>query len=134
MRTATKPVGELKITEAMWSRTFKALIEACGYRGYHTWMSKFSEKGFPDWTICNPAQKRIIFVELKSETGKLSKEQIFWGELLQACGIEWYCWRPSDYEIAAKILMRRPNDEQNPPGIKVRVQKSEERNDHDTQS
>lgn len=102
MRTKT-PV----VTEAQWSKTFRSLFEMLGYRGYHTWMSKFSEKGFPDWTLCSVNQQRLVFVELKSETGKLSEAQEYWRDLLQSCGQEWYCWRPSDFEAAADILKRR---------------------------
>jgi hypothetical protein len=96
------------MTEAEWSRQFKGLFEMLGFRGYHTWMSKFSEKGFPDWTLCSAIQKRIIFVELKSEIGKVSPAQDFWLDLLKSCDCEAYVWRPSDFDRAAEILRRKP--------------------------
>lgn len=96
------------MTEAQWSRQFKQLFELCGFRGYHTWLSRFSEKGYPDWTLCSVTQKRIIFVELKSEIGKIRPEQEFWLDLLRGCGVETYVFRPSDFDQAAAILRHKP--------------------------
>ena len=98
------PRRALQATEAEWSRTFKQLLTTLGWTGYHTWMSRFSEAGYPDWTCFSVRQQRVIWVELKSETGKVSQAQQKWIDALRACGQEVYVWRPSDFEEAAEIL------------------------------
>ena len=52
--------------------------------------------GFPDLVLAKPG--RLLFVELKSENGRLSQEQARW---LAALGLteraEVKVWRPSDW-------------------------------------
>jgi len=60
------------------------------------------KRGFPDLVLCRPP--RLIFAELKSETGKLSTDQQEWLEALRACGAEVYVWRPSELERITGIL------------------------------
>jgi RecB family endonuclease NucS len=64
---------------------------------YHTWSSVHSPGGFPDLVLCKPSDKRIIYIELKSEKGKLTASQVEWLEGLHACGQETYLFRPSDW-------------------------------------
>ena len=59
--------------------------------------SRKSQPGFPDLTIVHPRTGRLIFVELKSESGKLSEEQEDWGFALVESDAEYYMWRPSDW-------------------------------------
>lgn len=51
--------------------------------------------GFPDLVISGHGL--VMFVELKSDKGKLSVEQIDWRNSLLANGAEWDLWRPSDW-------------------------------------
>jgi hypothetical protein len=60
------------------------------------------KRGFPDLVLCRPP--RLLFVELKSGTGKLSTDQQEWLEALRACGVEVYVWRPWDLERVTAIL------------------------------
>jgi len=101
-----------KITEKVWTAQFRQLVKTFGWEAYHTFFSRFSERGFPDFVLYNTAQKRVMFVELKTETGKLSEHQERWRDGLLACGQEFYCWRPSDFDKTAAILRRKenPND------------------------
>jgi hypothetical protein len=48
-----------------------------------------------------------LFVELKSERGKVTPEQQSWLDALAACGFEVYLWRPRDYEDALRRLVTR---------------------------
>lgn len=50
--------------------------------------------GFPDLVLAHKTHG-TIFVELKSETGRISTFQTAWLETLRA-GAECYVWRPSD--------------------------------------
>lgn len=72
---------------------------------YHPFLSKWSEKGFPDCTIIKVP--RLIFAELKSEKGKLSPAQAEWLELLRQCKtVEAYLWRDGEeaLEEIAEVL------------------------------
>ena len=60
--------------------------------------------GFPDCVFVKPP--RLIFAELKSETGQLSAEQYFWLQGLVKCGQEVYLWKPSDFEEITEMLRR----------------------------
>lgn len=97
------------MTEKAWSEQFKQLFSLLGYEGYHPYLSIHSPRGFPDWTLVNEAQGRLVFVELKTDakTSKLSPHQVRWHGLLRATGAEVYTWRPSDFEEAARVLSRR---------------------------
>jgi hypothetical protein len=62
--------------------------------GFHPHTSQRSAKGWPDWVIIG--SRKVIFRELKSETGALTPEQKQVGEMLQRAGQSWRVWRPSD--------------------------------------
>ena len=62
--------------------------------------------GYPDLTMWNVRQKRIVWAELKREKGKLSESQkVVLSELKQS-GAEVYVWHPSDWDEITKILKR----------------------------
>lgn len=76
-----------------------------GWRLYFTWQSIHSPAGFPDLVLVR--RGRLIFVELKSEKGRLTPEQALWlKELKQIPGIEVYTWRPGDFNEVARVLRR----------------------------
>ena len=51
-------------------------------------------KGFVDLIL---ARERIVYIEAKSEAGKLSEAQEKWRDAILGAGGEWYCFRPSDW-------------------------------------
>lgn len=61
-------------------------------------------KGFPDLVLVRPP--RIIFAELKSDTGKLSVEQKVWLDALGACTFSTavHVWRPKDFDDIIRTL------------------------------
>jgi len=71
---------------------------------YHTYRSKRSPSGFPDWML---ARERIIYVELKSEHGKPTADQQRWLTGITAAGGEAYLWKPTDLDEAVCILQMR---------------------------
>jgi hypothetical protein len=84
------------------------VIDLCKLLGllvYHTHDSRRSEPGFPDLTICG--KRNVLFVELKRQGGKLSKEQKLWGEAVQRVsemsfpkyrgGVLYFVWRPAEW-------------------------------------
>ena len=80
---------------------------SCGFTG-KSWRTAVQGdgKGFPDLVLAKKG--KIIFAELKTETGKVSPEQIDWFLILQSCDDGDHCsmmlWRPSDYADIEKIL------------------------------
>lgn len=61
--------------------------------------------GFPDLVLVRNSE--LLFVELKSQKGKLRPEQHGWLEALTEAGQECHVWRPSDFEDITKRLSRR---------------------------
>ena len=79
------------------------LAKTLGFLVYHPFDSRRSTAGFPDLVLIR--SPRVLFVEVKSETGKLSLDQQVWLGSLSACpGVEAYVTRPSGWEEMAKVL------------------------------
>lgn len=79
------------------------VARACGWRRFHSWLSKHSPAGFPDEVLCRPP--RLVFAEFKSERGKISVEQEAWLKDLRGVpGVEVYVWRPGDMDEIAAVL------------------------------
>ena len=74
-----------------------------GFLVYHTHDSRRSTPGFPDLVLCNG--HRVLFVELKRQREKPTREQILWLNLLRHTGkVEVYLWRPKDWPDVVTIL------------------------------
>lgn len=58
--------------------------------------------GLPDLILVR--QPRLIWAELKTDSGDVSPEQWSWLEDLAASGQECYIWRPSQFEQIQRIL------------------------------
>lgn len=93
-----------QLTEAQWLKQVRQLAELLGWTFYHPWLSRFSPRGFPDIVLCRPP--RLLFAELKTDTGRLTPDQERWIELLRACRQEVYVWRPSDWDEMVAVLHR----------------------------
>jgi hypothetical protein len=94
----------LAISERHLTTYVRDVAQACGWRRYHTWLSKHSPAGFPDEVLVRGG--RLVFAELKSAKGKLSADQEAWLEELRAVpGIEIYVWRPEDMDEIARVLV-----------------------------
>jgi len=101
-----KTAGLKGISEKEFTRQVIQLARTFQYAVYHTFMSKWSEKGYPDCCFAKPG--RLIFAELKSEAGKVSEKQQEWLDILRAAGAETYLWKPSQFEEIVKILRSNP--------------------------
>lgn len=74
-----------------------------GWLVYHTWRSTHSAPGFPDLVLVRPP--RLVFIELKTDTGKVSPDQERWLEQLRQCpGAEVYLFRPGDWARIVEVL------------------------------
>lgn len=66
-----------------------------GWLFYHTRDSRGSDRGFPDVVLAR--DKRVMFRELKTQTGNLTPEQQEWGRVLLLAGQDYAVWRPFDW-------------------------------------
>jgi hypothetical protein len=90
-------------TERAFQSDVVRLARLYGYLCYHTFDSRRSGIGFPDLAMTDG--KRILYVELKSATGKVSAPQKLWLSMLAHAGAEVYLWRPADLESIPEILL-----------------------------
>jgi len=101
------------IKEREWQNHVMKIASDLGWLYYHAPDNKPINgriqnitAGFPDLVLVKAP--RIIYVELKRETGKLSPMQEKWLYLLRACGQEAHVWRPSNLNDVINILKSSP--------------------------
>ena len=115
----------LKVNENDFQQQVIELAQYLGYRVAHFRGVRVQRKddsvyyqtpvqadgaGWPDLVLVR--RSRIVYAELKSETGRLSPEQDEWLEALAAAGGECWVWRPSDWQEIQDVLTREtpPNN------------------------
>ena len=87
--------------EADFQARVTSLCDWLRLRWHHETDSRRSKAGFPDLVIVG---NRVIFAELKTETGRLRVEQAEWVNRLRLAGAEVHIWRPSDWpEIEQRL-------------------------------
>lgn len=103
------------VTEAQFQDQIIAVARLLGWRAAHfrpamtkagNWVTAVAAdgKGFPDLVL---VRERLVFVELKSQRGRLTTEQAEWIRDFGRAGVEVYVWRPTDFDEAYAILQRR---------------------------
>lgn len=93
------------IAEKDWQRTVVEAARLYGWRAFHSYDSRKSTgPGFPDLVLVQRARKRIIYVELKTEQGRLTEHQKEWRDDLRAAGQQWFLWRPSQWDEVQQVL------------------------------
>ena len=92
------------MTEKEWQAQVVALARTLGWTIFHTYDSRRSNPGLPDLIL---VRDRVVFAELKRESGKLSAAQDEWLARLRRAGAEHYVWRPRDLETVGAVLSRR---------------------------
>ena len=103
------------LTEAEMQASILSAARGFNWLAYATYRSTRSEPGFPDLVLVRPP--RVIFAELKTATGKVSKSrwsskghrylpgQEDWGRNFTACpGVEYYLVRPDDLQSFMETL------------------------------
>lgn len=85
-----------EFTEAQLQSKVLNLARALGWDlRYHTTISIRSVRGFPDLVLVHTTAQRVLWVELKTERGRLTTEQESWLEGLRAAGQDVRLWRPA---------------------------------------
>lgn len=93
------------VREEQWRQQVRTVAKYYGWdMNYHTHDSRRSDAGWPDEVFAKPKIGRCVFVELKSDTGRLRPQQEMWLNALDAAGLETGLWRPSDMETVRAVL------------------------------
>ena len=73
------------------------LLVALGYRVHHCHDSRLCgpDEGMPD--LIAVGFGRVLFIELKTQTGKKRRGQYLWAYELERGPAEYYLWRPRDW-------------------------------------
>ena len=89
------------VSEKQFQSHLVKYARSCGWLVYHTYDSRKSEPGFPDLVL---VRDRVLFRELKSEKGRLTKAQEAWADKLIVAGANYAVWRPSQIKGIYKEL------------------------------
>jgi hypothetical protein len=76
------------LTEKAFQRQVVDLAKMLGWRVYHPFLSKWSERGFPDLTMVREKDHRLLFAELKRDGAKPTPAQEEWLIALGAVAVE----------------------------------------------
>jgi hypothetical protein len=96
------------VREKAWQQQVIELALLYGWFIYHTYDSRRSQPGWPDLVLARPTTGELIFVELKTDVGRLSPAQRSWLRVLEDCNQEVHVWRPRDFEAVHARLKRQP--------------------------
>jgi hypothetical protein len=96
------------MSEAQLQQMVIDLARWLGFLHFHDNDPRRNRAGFPDLVLLHTVTGRLIFVELKSEKGRLRPEQDTW---MSKLGIhhEAYVWRPAHWNdgVIRQILSER---------------------------
>lgn len=109
-----KPPKPKGISERDFQKQFLQFAKLMGWHRAHfrpgmnqrgSWQTAVAGdgEGFPDVVL---VRERIVWVELKSDVGRLSPEQVIWRDKLLLAKQEWYLWRPKDWDEIQRVLAR----------------------------
>jgi len=100
--TSTPAASGSTLTERQWQAVVVEVARTYGWQVHHHLVSRGSSAGWPDLVIARTG--RALFVELKTQTGRLRPEQRTWLALLAAAGCEVAVWRPADLDQVTAAL------------------------------
>lgn len=101
--TEARKTLDATISERDWQDCIMSLLRAHNWLCFHAYDSRRSQPGFPD-LLCIRGW-RILAIELKTETGKLTPAQQEWLAAFDQTGhAEAYVWRPSDWDTVERVL------------------------------
>lgn len=104
------------LSERDWQAQVVELAGLCGWLVQHSRVSQVGDRymtaitgnvGFPDLVLAH-RKRGVLFVELKTDTGRMATPQKEWRDTLTG-HVEYYLWRPSDYdEVRARLARNGP--------------------------
>ena len=91
-------------TEAQFQAAVIELATRAGWLTHHEYDSRRSTPGYPDLVLVRAP--RVLFIELKTQRGRVRPEQRAWLETLLNCpGVEVALWRPADWQAIEATLV-----------------------------
>lgn len=91
------------VSEADFQGTVVEYARLLGWTVFHPFDSRRSTPGFPDLTCVRDG--RLVFLELKGESGRLSAPQVEWlTALAEVEGVDAVMARPSDWPLVERLL------------------------------
>lgn len=93
--------------EKAWQQQVIELALLYGWFIYHTFDSRRSQPGWPDLVLARPTSGELLFVELKTDVGRLSPAQRSWLRVLEDCNQEVHVWRPRDFDEHVHPRLKR---------------------------
>lgn len=114
METTNTTSPYLDLSESQWQEVVVARARARGWLVHHDRRQDLGiggDAGFPDLVLA--LRGVVLFVELKSETGRLTDAQTSWlyhlgGQWLDGARSWAVVWRPRDWHVVARVLDRGP--------------------------
>lgn len=104
MSTSFRNHPALLWTESEFQAQVLAVAKTFGFQlTYHTHDSRRSNPGFPDLVLLHVRTGRLIFAELKTQTGRVRPEQEQWINAFRLGGHVAEVWRPADY-VSGRIM------------------------------
>ncbi|MFE0642115.1 VRR-NUC domain-containing protein [Streptomyces sp. NPDC058877] len=92
-------------SEEQWRRQVREIATRYGWRlQYHTADSRRSDAGWPDEVFGHIRQRRTLFVEFKTDAGRIRPAQREWLAHLADSGFEVAVWRPCDLQTVLRVL------------------------------
>lgn len=96
-----KTVALPRITEAQFMLQVISLAKLHRWMVYHTHDSRRSQAGFPDLVL---VRERVLWLEVKTDRGRIRPEQQIWLDALNAAGQEAWVVRPADWSRLLEVL------------------------------
>lgn len=90
----------LQTTQAHLLAQVCQLATLCGWLVYH----RRESHGFPNLCLVRPPE--VLFIEVKSDSGRVTPAQDVWLQALAFCGLDVAVWRPADLETIVTRLQR----------------------------
>lgn len=90
------------VTEEQFLQQVLTWLKRAGFKTYNTRDSRRSTAGFPD--IIAVRGDRILAIELKSATGRVTPAQYEWLLALKLADVETYIWQPTDEKVVRAVL------------------------------
>ena len=91
----------IELAELRGWRVYHARPAQTG-KGWRTPVGSDTSVGFPDLVAARG--KKVMWRELKSDTGRLTPGQEIWRDVLVGAGEDWAVWRPSMLDQILEVL------------------------------
>ena len=71
---------------------------------HHPDSRRATDAGWVDLVLGHEARGEVIFAELKTDVGRVRKDQLWWHAVLKRAGCRVYLWRPGDWSEIEAVL------------------------------